>query len=209
MQMEAMATEGFWSRVRTALTRRAQEPAYGKAAIAAKSGSRRSMSQLVEDEFRACWVSAATRNVSLCVLALEMDHFPEYFNFYGQDAADDCVAQLREVVSALRPRESIPCLRTGRSGFMLILPDMPVLMARELVARIGVAVKNAGLINKESHTGLVTMSAGLAVVNPQGKHERKVLDIATQALRRAQRRGIGQLDVADLRSDNDPRRKAA
>lgn len=209
MQMQAMASEGFWSRVRTALTRRAHEPAYGQAAISTRIGGRRHVGQLVEDEFRACWVSAATRRVSLCVLTLEMDRFPEYFNFYGQDAADDCVAQLRDIVSALRPRETIPCLRVGRSGFVMIMPDMPVLVARELAARIGASVRNAGLINKESHTGLVTVSAGLAVVNPGGKQERKLLDIANQALRKAQRRGLGQVEVVDLRANEERRRKAA
>lgn len=207
--MEAMATEGFWTRVRTALTRRADEPAYGRAAIATRPGARKRVANLVEDELRDCWASAATRNVSLCVLMVEMDRYPEYFTIYGQDAADECIGQLDEIVGRLRPRETVRCLRVGRAGFALILPDMPVLMARQIVARIGAAVKSEGLINKESHTGLVTVSAGLAVINPRGKLERKVLDMANQALRKAQRRGLGQLDVIDLRTISDRTRQAA
>lgn len=209
MQMDAIANEGFWTRVRTALTRRVDEPAYGQSAISANIGKKRRTTQVVDDELRICWASAATRNVSLCVINVEMDRFAEYYAVYGQDAADDCVARLGDIVSSLRPRETIQCLRSGRCGFTLILPDMPVLVARVLVSKIMAAVKAEGLINKESHTGLVTLGAGLSVINPRGKHDRRILDMANTALRRAQRRGLGQLEVIDLRSTEDRRRKAA
>lgn len=209
MQIDAMANDGFWTRVRTALTGRAGAPAYGQAAISANIGKKRRTGQVVDDELRNCWASAATRNVSLCVMSIEMDRFSEYYAVYGQDAADDCVARLGEIVSSLRPRETIPCLRAGRAGFIMILPDMPVLVARTLVSKINAAVKAEGLINKESHTGLVSMGIGLSVINPRGKHDRKILDLANQALRKAQRRGLGQLDVVDMRSTEDRRRKAA
>ena len=160
MQTDTIANEGFWTRVRTALTRRADEPAYGQAAISANIGKKRRTTQVVDDELRICWASAATRNVSLCVINVEMDRFAEYYAVYGQDAADDCVARLGDIVSNLRPRETIQCLRSGRCGFTLILPDMPVLVARALVGKLMAAVKAEGLINKESHTGLVTMGAG-------------------------------------------------
>ena len=50
---------------------------------------------------------------------------------------------------------------------------------------------------------------GLAVVNPEGALDRSVLEAATQAVKKAQRRGIGRLEIVDLRILAEKRRQAA
>ena len=53
---------------------------------------------------------------------------------HGRDAAEDCLESLERVVVSLLKREEDACLRLGQSGLVLILPDMPRLMGRDLAA---------------------------------------------------------------------------
>jgi GGDEF domain-containing protein len=77
-----------------------------------------------------------------------------------------------------------------------------MLMGRDLAGKIGHAVRREGLVNKESHAGAVTLGAGLAVVNPEPPFDKDVLNTAKMALRKAQRRGLGRLEIADMRIDD-------
>lgn len=203
--------DGFWARVRAALGRGvdAHVPAYGQAAIARNPNKKSRLAQRIDEEMRRNWAYAAERNVSLCVLALEMDGRDDYVAAYGHAAVEESLETLNGIIAALLPRETDRCLRNGRGGFVLVLPDMPALMARELASRIAVAVRRAGLANRESHAGQVTLSTGIAVANPQGALDRAVLDAASQAVKKAQRRGLARLEVVDLRGRNERQRKAA
>lgn len=202
--------DGFWARVRSALGRSgdAPAPAYGRAEIS-KPHKKSRPAQRIDDELRRGWADSAQRRVSLCVLSIEMDSQTDYFGAYGREAVEDTLATLEDAIRALLPRDTDRCLRSGRAGFVLILSDMPLLMARELAAKIARAVRSAGLPHRASHAGQVTMSMGLAAVNPAGNVDRSVFNNAQQAVKKAQRRGLGRLEVVDLRGVEEKRKKAA
>ena len=82
-------------------------------------------------------------------------------------------------------------------------------MARATADKINAAVRDLMLAHKESHAGLVTVSLGLAVSNPRGSYDRKFFEAGAAALKKAQRKGIGRLQVVDLRPAQQRRRKAA
>lgn len=196
---EASQKDWFWQRVRSLLGRPAHERAAGGVSGLEVQGRRPTSIRPLEEELQRAWMTAAERNVSLCVMALEIDCFGEYLAAYGREAAEDCLETLDRVISAELKRDEDRCLRLGQGGFLLILPDMPMLMGRELASRIAKAVRREGLANKESHAGAVTLGAGLAVVNPEPPFNRDVLGTAKNALRKAQRRGLSRLEIADLR----------
>ena len=204
-------SEGLWARIRTALARgnEAHEPPYGHAAIARNPNKKSRLGQRIDEELRRGWSYCAERNVSLCVLALEIDGYAEYFATYGREAVEDSFEFLESIIGAQLSRETEICLRSGQTGFVLVLPDMPALMARDLASRIAAALRREGIPNRESHAGQVTLSTGIAVVNPQGKLDRSVLNAASQAVKKAQRRGLARLEIMDLRGRDDKRRHAA
>ena len=204
-------SDGLWARIRAALVRdtEAHEPPYGHAAIARNPNKKSRLAQRIDEELRRGWNHCAERNVSLCVLALEIDGYAAFFATYGKEAVEDSVESLEAIIAAQLTRETDICLRNGQTGFVLVLPDMPALMARELASRIAAALRREGIPNRESHAGQVTLSTGIAVVNPQGKLDRSVLNSAFQAVRKAQRRGLARLEVMDLRGRDDKRRQAA
>lgn len=201
--------DGFWARVRTLLNRDAPHLALGPTAPTLNPNRQHRAVQRIEDELRRGWTESAQRNVSLCVLALELDVYADYFSAYGRDTVDDTLERLRQTIQGLLPRPTDICLRNGRAGFILFLPDMPLLMARKLTTKLTQTVRHEGLVNKESHAGHVTLSMGLVVANPQGNVERKLLATAQQAVLKAQRRGLSRLEVVDLRPADAKKRKAA
>lgn len=196
---EAFQKDGLWQKVRSLLGRHAERRDARRPVASEGSRKRHSAARPIEEELQRAWMLAAERNVSLCVVALEIDCFSEYLAAYGRDATEDCLETLERVVVSLLKRDEDCCLRLGQSGFLLILPDMPMLMGRDLANKINQAVRREGLVNKESHAGAVTLGAGMAVVNPVPPFDKDVLDTAKVTLRKAQRRGLGRLEIADMR----------
>jgi diguanylate cyclase (GGDEF)-like protein len=196
---EAFQKDGLWQKVRSLLGRHAERRDARRPMSSEGARKQRSAVRPIEEELQRAWMLAAERNVSLCVIALEIDCFGEYLAAYGRDAAEDCLETLERVITAQLKREDDRCLRQGQSGFLLVLPDMPMLMGRDLANKINQAVRREGLANKESHAGAVTLGAGLVVVNPEPPFDKDVLDTSKIALRKAQRRGLGRLEIADLR----------
>ena len=204
----------FWTRVRTALgalrpVRQERGPAYGQAAIARQIGVRPKLGARIEEELIAAWDQSAAGKVSMSLLVIEIDRYREYFNAYGKGATDDCVMTIMQTIADALPHDDDTCLRLGRATFVVALPDVPVLMAKALAQTIFKAVRGQGLAHKESHAGTVTVSIGLAVANPDGGFDRKFFEAGAEALKRAQRKGMGRLEIAVLRPAQERKRKAA
>ena len=199
----------FWARVRTALgaLRPVRQPAYGQAAIARSIGMKPKLGTLIEDEMLHGWTAAASRNVSLSLLVIEIDRSTDYFSAYDKTETDDGVLTVMQTVVDCLPRGGDSCLRMGRGGFVVVLPDLPVLMARAAAVKIVDAVRRQALSHKESHAGVVTVSMGLAVTNPRGAYDRKFFEAGAEALKKAQRKGLGYVQVVDLRPALDRKKK--
>jgi diguanylate cyclase (GGDEF)-like protein len=208
------SNEHFWGRVRTALgalrpMSREREPAYGQAAIARQIGIKPRLGTRIEEELSESWDKAAARKVSMSLLVLEIDRMGEYFTAYGKDAMDDCIRAVMQTIADALPRDGDVCLRMGRATFVVALPDLPVLLAKTSAGHIAEAIRKLGLAHKESHAGVVTVSMGLAVINPQGEYDRKFFEAAAASLKKAQRKGLGRLHSTDLRPAQEQKGKAA
>ena len=208
------SAEHFWGRVRTALgalrpVRQERGPAYGQAAIARQIGMKPKLGARIEEELTKAWEASAEAGVSMSLLVIEIDRYREYFACYGKGATDDCVMTVMQTIADALPHDDDTCLRMGRATFVVALPDMPVLMARTLAQKITKAIRGQGLAHKESHAGTVTVSVGLAVTNPQDAFDRTFFEAGAQALKKVQRKGMGRLEVVDLRPAQEQRRKAA
>jgi PleD family two-component response regulator len=88
-----------------------------------------------------------------------------------------------------------------------VLPDLPALMARATAAKIADAIRRLAMSHKESHAGIVTLSMGLAVTNPRGGYDRKFFEAGAEALKKAQRKGMGRMEGVDLRPALERKRK--
>ncbi|MBU1306794.1 MAG: diguanylate cyclase [Alphaproteobacteria bacterium] len=202
----------FWLRVRHALealrpVRREPRPAYRQAAIARAMGLKQRLGARIDAELADGWANAAARHVSLSLLVIELDLMTEYLVSYGKQASDECIDAIMRILAQGLPRPTDSCLRLGNSTFVVVLPDMPVLMARSTAAKYHEAIRHLGLNHKESHAGLVTASMGLAVSNPRGTYDRKFFEAAAEAVKKAQRKGLGRIEMVDLRPAQERKRR--
>jgi diguanylate cyclase (GGDEF)-like protein len=206
--------DDFWNRVRTALgalrpVSREREPAYGQAAIARQIGIKPRLTPRIEEELSESWSKASARKVSMSLLVIEIDRMSEFFSCYGKDGTDRCVRKVMQAIADALPRDGDLCLRMGRATFVVALPDLPLLLAKTSAGHIAEAVRKLGLAHKESHAGIVTVSMGLAATNPVGEYDRTFFETAAAALKKGQRKGLGRLQVVDLRPAQERKRKAA
>lgn len=193
-------TDPFWQRVRQALfsLRPSRQRATRSEPTLVASASRR-LNPRIEEDLAVAWNHSAGRNVSMSVLVVELDLVTEFFSVYGRAATDDCIAAVTEIITAALPRDEDSCVRLGRASFVVVMADYPALMARRLGEEIAAGVRAEAMVHKESHAGVVTASIGVAVVNPRDEYNPGLFDAAAEALRKAQRRGLGRVETIDMR----------
>ncbi|GLQ55049.1 diguanylate cyclase domain-containing protein [Devosia nitrariae] len=205
--------DALWTRIRATLEamrpgrRQDREPAYGRAAIARSLGMHTRLGERIEEALEHAWGHCAERHVTLSLLLIGIDRFKDLHLVYERGTIEH---ELKAVETTLRkglPRVGDACLRQGRSNFLVILPDYPVLLAKTLAGKLVGEVRGLAIPHKESHAGILTAGVGLAAINPQGGRDRKFFDAAAGALERAQRRGLGRIETVDLRPGQQ-RRKA-
>ncbi len=180
--------DGFWSRVRLALRGQNAAPVTS----VPRTGG-------FEAALTSGWQTAAAASAPLTLMLIEIDELADYFSAYGAEAADACFAEVQETLAAVLPRADDACVAVSPGQFGVVLPELPPHVAQRVAAAMAQAVRRLGRPHKASHAGTVTVSMGLAVVVPEDTLDGRLVDSAQQALRRAQRRGIGRLEVVDLR----------
>ena len=113
--------DGFWARVRALLGRGTDEPDFtlGDTEISQRGRKSRPQQQ-IEDELHHGWNEAAARRVSLCVLAMDMDGYADYFAAYGRESVEQTLSRLSQAIEAVLPREE-----QGRPGSWLSLKTCP------------------------------------------------------------------------------------
>ena len=117
------------------------------------------------------------------------------------------VQDVLQAITAARPREGDNVLRLGRASFVIVLPDLPVLMARAAAVKMVAAIRKRAIPHRDSHAGAVSVSMGLAVANPEANYDRTFFEAAAEALKKAQRRGLGRIEMMDLRPGQERRRR--
>lgn len=183
------------------------EPAYGISAIArARMGG---VTARIESSLKHAWARSAEAKVSMAVMAVEVDRFREWHLCADRDTIEAGMARIVEAAEGLLPRAQDLCLRHGRQGLIVVLPDYPFLMARQLSRTLSRTVRALAIPHRESHAGVVTVGVGLAGINPQGKYDSVLFEEARDALARARRLGIDRAEVRDLRPRQQGHKHAA
>ncbi len=206
--------DDFWGRVRMALgaLRPGGEVAMarlGEGPFGRPAGLQSALTPRIEEELSDSWRRAAARHATMSLLVIEIDRMSEFLVIYGKDATDRCVRQVMQAIADALPRDGDLCLRMGRASFVVALPDFPLVRARTSAGQIAEAIRKLAVAHKESHAGIVTVSMGLAAINPAGDYRESLFEAAHGALKKAKRKGLGRLQAVDLRTAEERKRKAA
>jgi diguanylate cyclase (GGDEF)-like protein len=134
-----------------------------------------------------------------CMAVLDVDHFKSYNDMYGHQAGDDILrafsAELQEQV-----RAGDALYRFGGDEFLCVFPEQSLETGTSAVLRMQTGLGRMAIPHATNPTGILTFSAGLAILDP-GHIEtaKEVLAEADAALYRAKQLGRNRVQqvVAD------------
>jgi two-component system cell cycle response regulator len=124
-----------------------------------------------------------------CMALVDVDLFKSFNDTYGHQAGDDVLQQ----VAAARGGDTL--YRYGGEEFLCIFPEQSIDCGNIAVERMRSAVEALAIPHAESPTGLLTISAGMAVLDPdRSTIASDVLKAADEALYRAKERGRNRIE---------------
>lgn len=143
----------------------------------------------------ALWREARAAGKPLAVLALDIDHFKRYNDLYGHAEGDGALRRFAGAVrSALLHAEDV-LARPGGEEFIVFLPGGSLEQAKAVGERICQRVRDADILHAASSVGRMTVSIGLAAMQPDDDEPEQMLRRADAALYRA--KGAGRNCVSD------------
>jgi two-component system cell cycle response regulator len=133
---------------------------------------------------------------SYCMGLLDIDHFKAYNDSYGHQAGDVILQTIATALTSLL-RRGDALYRYGGEELLCIFPEQTIESGGLAVERMRAGVEDLGLTHAGSPSGVVTISAGLAVLDmdlQRSAHE--VLTEADGALYRAKSLGRNRVERA-------------
>jgi diguanylate cyclase (GGDEF)-like protein len=147
--------------------------------------NRRSFDTRLEDE----WQRACKSEGRIGLLMIDVDHFKLFNDHYGHLEGDACLRRVGELLSSGVDQTDFAA-RYGGEEFVVLLPDAGVDHARAIAERVRTRVAQQGIANKPAPNGFVTVSIGIAMMQPQiGESPQSLIEAADAMLYEAKRRG--------------------
>jgi diguanylate cyclase (GGDEF)-like protein len=153
--------------------------------------NRRSIEQLGAEAIER----ARAQHRSLCALALDVDHFKGVNDGHGHPGGDQVLARIAHACrDALRTFDLLG--RTGGEEFLVLLPDTRLAQAWPIAERLRLAVASidCGDIADDLK---VTISIGMAELQPDDASLRELVGRADSALYQAKANGRNRVEATD------------
>ncbi|WDP88473.1 MAG: diguanylate cyclase [Desulfobacter sp.] len=132
---------------------------------------------------------------SLCLILLDIDFFKNYNDTFGHQAGDDCLKKVANIIKSALKRSSDICARYGGEEFVIVLPEVDhsggMGIAEELCSKV-----RAAAIPHDTDPGIVTVSIGVAALNPISTllQPKDLIRYADKALYRAKSSGRNRVE---------------
>lgn len=156
--------------------------------------NRRQFDEALDREWRRCLRLHKPLSIVMC----DVDLFKQYNDSYGHQAGDEC---LKAVATALKDKLRRPgdiVARYGGEEFAAILPDTGLEGALRVAETMRSGIQSLGMSHEGSAAGVVTVSLGVAAMQPQrAEGVSLLLGAADWALYEAKRLGRNGVHSAD------------
>lgn len=137
-----------------------------------------------------------TRDTTLGVLMVDLDHFKKVNDVYGHLAGDAVLKAVAATISGqIRGYDSVG--RFGGEEFVVLLPGVSESEAVAAAERIRVAVTTVEVTEESDLIGGLSVSIGVALYPGAGNAIEKLISAADAALYRAKNGGRNQVVTAD------------
>lgn len=101
-------------------------------------------------------------NTDLSIIVLDLDHFEDYHNFYGEAQGDLCIKLLANTVCELLHYPTDAAIRYDEHKLVLVLPNTDIRGAKYIANQVINQFEKQAIPNPQSSRGIVTVSIGLA-----------------------------------------------
>jgi len=129
-----------------------------------------------------------------CMAVLDIDHFKSYNDTYGHQAGDIVLRTFTTQLQA-QARAGDALYRFGGDEFVCVLPEQSLTTGAKAVERMRLGVERLAIPHTANALGVLTFSAGLAVLDPGHVESVKdVLKAADAALYRAKQLGRNRVE---------------
>lgn len=157
-------------------------------------GNRRLFDMMLQTE----WSRGQRSNSSLALIMLDIDHFKQFNDHYGHLAGDDCLKQLASTLSQSGRRAGELVARYGGEEFVILLPNIDKKTVLDTAQHIHQLIQAIAIPHANTDLGIVTVSAGVAYLQPSNKQNAlELVRQADAALYRAKSAGRNCIRVMD------------
>lgn len=152
-----------------------------------------------DDALAIEWSRAQRTKAPVALLMLDVDFFKHFNDQYGHLAGDTCLQAL--ALTLAQPgslREGDLVARWGGDGFVVLMPGADVNAASQSARKLHDAIGQLGLLHKGASHAFVTLSVGVASMEPQRDQlSEELVRQANRAMHRAKQRGGNCIEVAE------------
>jgi diguanylate cyclase (GGDEF)-like protein len=135
------------------------------------------------------WTQAVESGAPLAVLALDIDHFKLYNDLYGHAEGDSALRRFAGAVRSALLHSDDVLARPGGEEFIVFLPATTFDQAMHVGRRVCQRVRDADIVHAGSLKGRLTVSVGVAALEPGDAEIEDILKRADAALYRAKAAG--------------------
>jgi diguanylate cyclase (GGDEF)-like protein len=154
--------------------------------------------RMFDEQLEQVWRRAADKECVIAVLMADVDHFKAYNDRYGHQAGDRALRHVAQVLQAFVTRPQDLLVRYGGEEFAVLLYDVDAVEVGKLAERMRKAVVGLALEHRDSRVEVVTISIGVAIVEPSlERRARGAVQLADEALYQAKTRGRNRVEVLD------------
>jgi diguanylate cyclase (GGDEF)-like protein/PAS domain S-box-containing protein len=139
---------------------------------------------------------------SLSIFMVDLDHFKLVNDTYGHNIGDIALCHLAKLLE-ISIRKTDYVARYGGEEFIVVLPETPLLEAKELAERLCEHIREYNIPITAHNTIHITASIGVACF-PKHHHSWKgVIEAADSAMYAAKQAGRNQVKIARVEKDTD------
>jgi diguanylate cyclase (GGDEF)-like protein len=129
------------------------------------------------------------------VIVLDIDHFKRLNDTYGHDAGDVVLAKTGDMLRAATRKGDIAC-RFGGEEFAIVLPGANLASARNRAEAIRASLEAMRVAFDGRDVGPLTVSAGVAALQPHAQDWAYAMQQADRALYTAKQAGRNKVVAA-------------
>lgn len=142
------------------------------------------------------WRRARRTGDPVSLMIIDADHFKAYNDLYGHVAGDGVLRQIADAMRQSVKRAADQIARIGGEEFAILLPDTDLQGALRCAATLLDNVASADIAHRGHPDGRVSVSIGVASLQPAEEEEGQLVRVADAALYRAKANGRNQVVAA-------------